>query len=91
MDQARSAVIDTASSRVAETRPGTAAVPAGPAPAGSARACPPDAEPPEPCTRQSCTNNSSTSCHELTDRDAREDAIAADLAGVLNEPGCGST
>jgi len=40
-----------------------------------------------PCTRQSCTTNSSTIWREFTDRDAREDALAADLAGVLNQPG----
>ncbi|MCH6165169.1 hypothetical protein [Pseudonocardia alaniniphila] len=49
-----------------------------------------DAEPPEarmPCTRQSRTNNASTIWREFTDRDAREDALAADFAGVLNQLG----
>jgi hypothetical protein len=39
-----------------------------------------------PCTPQSRTYNSSI-WREFTDRDAREDAIAADLVGVLTESG----
>ena len=65
-------------------------VPAGPAPVRWVRVRHPDAEPRRPrmpCIRQSCTNNSSTIWREFTDRDAREDALAADLAGVLTQLG----
>ena len=40
-----------------------------------------------PCTRQPDTSNASTIWRGFTDRDAREDAVAADLADVLNQPG----